>query len=274
MLGMVLAGWLGQTIGWRWTFVALGLPGIVLAIIVRRTVREPPRGRFDDAKNQQRSASLRASAVQLWHCRTYRSLLVFVVVNGFVQYGLNQWWPSLWTRTFELSSSSVGLYLGVAIGVGAAAGLLIGGVAADRVGRRDMRFPLLLGAAVTCLAIPTALGSLWVPSVSASVLCVSLTALFWSVSNGAVIAAVCSVVAAHMRATAAALSIFVTAVLGFGLGPFSVGLLSDLLTPVLGAEALRYALLAPICLLPVMSVALYAAARSLPDDLRAVGALN
>lgn len=61
-------------------------------------------------------------------------------------------------------------------------------------------------------------------------------------------------------------------ILGVELGPLCVGLLSDVLIPSLGAQSLRYALLAPICILPVMIFALFSAERTLPDDLRAVGA--
>jgi hypothetical protein len=61
-----------------------------------------------------------------------------------------------------------------------------------------------------------------------------------------------------------------SSVLGFGLGPFCVGSLSDLLTPFLGIESLRYALLLPIAVLPAIALVLYAASRALPTDLRAV----
>lgn len=64
---------------------------------------------------------------------------------------------------------------------------------------------------------------------------------------------------------------FCTAAFGLSLGPFCVGLLSDTLTPLLGVEALRYALLAPICLFPVVVILLYAAAKELPHDLRMAG---
>jgi hypothetical protein len=70
---------------------------------------------------------------------------------------------------------------------------------------------------------------------------------------------------------AGAINIFFTSVLGFGLGPLCVGVVSDVLTPSLGMAALRYALLIPAGFLVVVVVALYAAAKALPNDLRAVG---
>lgn len=269
MLGMALAGWLGETIGWRWAFVVLGLPGIAFAVVVRLTLREPPRGILDTVKDDQSDLSLLRTLQVLWDCRTYRLLMVVLVVNGFVHYGLNQWWPSFYTRVFDLGSSAVGLYLGVAIGAGSGIGLLVGGLLANRVARRDVRLPLLIGAAATALAFPAALASILIRSGWGSLLLVAVTGFCWSVASAPAVAGVYSVVRPRMRATAGAITILFTSVLGFGLGPFSVGLLSDLLTPMFGVEALRYALLMPVALLPVTVLALCLAAQRLPQDLRA-----
>lgn len=81
-----------------------------------------------------------------------------------------------------------------------------------------------------------------------------------------------SVVTPSMRATAGAITIFFSSVLGFGLGPTFVGLLSDALAPRWGVEALRYALLAPACLMPLTAFALYAAAATSAADLQRIRA--
>lgn len=269
LIGMSLAGWLGETLGWRWTFFLLGLPGLGLALLVRFTLHEPKRGYFDAVKHDQAELSLGATARFLWNCKTYRLITIFLVANGFVQYGLNQWWPSFYARTFGLGLSSVGLYLGVAIGVSSGVGVLVGGVIGLKAAQRNVGLPLKISAAALFLSVPVALGSLFVSSVPASMAMVSLTGFFWGISNGPVLAAQYSVVTSRMRATAGSLAIFMTSVLGFGLGPLCVGLLSDFLAPAIGVESLRYALIAPICVTVVMIVALVAAARTLPHDLTA-----
>lgn len=266
MVGMALAGQLGELIGWRWTFVALGVPGLGLAMLVRLTLREPARGHFDHEGSA--GLSLRKTLSILWSCKTYRLLMTFSVVNGFVQYGVTQWWPSFYSRSFGLGMSSVGTYLGFAIGLGSAIGMLVGGMVANRVARRDVKLPLLISAASTTLALPTALGSLVAATISTSVVCVAMTAMFWSVSAGPSIAALYSVVTARMRATAGAMTIFVVAVFGYGLGPFCVGVLSDSLTPVFGMQGLRNALFVPVSLLPLAALALCMAATALPAELR------
>lgn len=269
MLGLVAAGWLGELLGWRWAFVAIGLPGIALALVVRLTIREPVRGVLDAGAKSAAQPTLRHALAVIWRCRTYRFMLATYVTNGFVQYGLVQWWPSFFSRNFELKMSSIGVSLGLAIGIGAATGSLSGGWVANKAAQRDIRLPLMIGAAVTLLAIPAALGSLFYPTFQGSILLVGLTALFWSVSNGAVVATSASVIAPSMRATSSSLLIFTTAVLGFGSGPFCVGLLSDLLTPAFGAQALRYAMLLPICVFPAIAISLYAGGRATPGDLPA-----
>lgn len=272
MLGMALAGSLGETIGWRWTFVVLGAPGIALAVVVRVTLREPIRGALDVLKDYDRGSSFRETIDVLARCRTFRLLVLFYVVNGFVQYGSNQWWPSFYARIFGLSLSSVGVYLGTAIGVGSGVGLLIGGLFSNRAAQRDIRFSLMIGAIATLLGLPAACGALFAPTASSSILLISLASMFWAVSYGAVVATAMSVVRPRMRAMAGAITVFSTSVLGFGLGPLCVGWLSDMLVPSLGLEALRYALLVPTALVPVMAMTLYEAAKQLPVDLSSLGA--
>lgn len=270
-VGMALAGGLSEVIGWRWTFVALGAPGLILAVIIKLTLREPARGRFDAAVADRSRVSLRETFAALWQCRTYRLLLLVNVVMGFTQAGLGQWWPSFYSRTFELDASSVGVYLGIAIGVGSGLGILLGGWSGSLAARRDIKLPILIGTAGYFLALPAALASLWVSSAPASLICASLTNFFWSMATGPVLAATYSVIPSRMRAMAGALMTFFMSAVGFALGPWCVGALSDLLTPSFGAEALRYALLAPLSLIPVAVIASYASAGTLPADLGTVG---
>lgn len=268
MFGMVAAGALVDAIGWRWTFVALGVPGIAFAVVLRFTLREPQRGAMDGVPVESTVLSFWQTLTMLWRRRTFRFLSFAFALNGFITYGLNQWWPSFYARIFELSSSSIGVYLGIAFGIGSTAGLLSGGLLANKVAQRDVRLPLKIGAAAIVLAVPAALTSLFVPSVTVSMTLVSITAFLWSVPQSSVVAMSLSIVPSQVRATAGAINILFAAVLGFGLGPLCVGILSDLLTGALGQEALRYALLLPVSLLPGLAFCLYSATRTLREDLQ------
>jgi predicted MFS family arabinose efflux permease len=272
MLGLALAGALAEVLGWRWTFVVLGLPGIALAAIVRLTLREPVRGSSDPIRHDAGAMSLHDTIKVLWRCRTYRRLTFYYVVNGFVLLGLTQWYPSFYARTFGLSSASVGLYLGVAMAMGSALGLVLGGLLANQAARRDVRLPFVIGASAILLSLPTAAGLLFVPSLSGSMLLASVTGLLWYVPGGSVAAVLCSVVSPSMRATAGAITIFCISVFGFGLGPFCVGVLSDALAPFFGAQSLRYALLLPTSCVPAVAILLYSVTKDVASDLQAAGA--
>jgi predicted MFS family arabinose efflux permease len=271
MLGMALAGQLAERVGWRWTFVVLGLPGLALAAIVRLTLREPPRGVFEGMRGGERAFSLGDTILLLWQCRSYRLLTLFLILNGFVQAGLTQWWPSFYVRVFDLSAASVGVSLGLAIGLGSGAGMLVGGVVATRAVQRDVRLPLQMGMATIALTLPAAAGSILAPSASGSMFCVAATLLLLGLPFGAIAANVFSVAKPQVRAMAGAVAMFATSLIGFGLGPWCVGALSDLLAPEFGARSLRYAMLLPLSGLPFMVLVLRAAARSLPQDLHAAG---
>jgi predicted MFS family arabinose efflux permease len=268
MAGMVSAGFLGEMIGWRWAFVAVGAPGLPLALIVRLTLREPPRGRQNERNIMASRATLRQTIGTLWGSKAYRSLVVTLILACFVQYGLTQWWPSYFSRTFAVKPSVLGTYLGAAIGIGSGTGVLITGLIANKLMQRDIRRPLLVCSGVTLLAIPTALGTLFVESLTGSMFLVALSSMFWSAYNGPTLASLYSVTAPNMRAIAGALYMFLMSVFGLGLGPLLVGVLSDRLTPLYGDGGLRYALLLPISLLPVMALALYRAAQTLPNELQ------
>lgn len=269
LLGLMFAGWLGDLIGWRMTFLVLGLPGIALAIVLRLTLREPKRGAYDPVPAVTEARPSFAEVITtLRGCRPYRLVILFCVLNGFVQYGLIQWWPSYYNRTSDLGMATIGFYLGLAIGGGATMGSLAGGWISSKVAGPDTRRALKISAAITLLAVPTVLASIFTSSVHLSIFFVAMSAFFWSVSNGPVIATATNSVMPNMRATGSSIIVFATSVLGFGLGPLCVGVLSDLLAAPLGKDALRYAFLAPICLLPGMAYALYQASRAVAAQRR------
>jgi hypothetical protein len=192
-------------------------------------------------------------------------------MNAFVQNGFIQWWPSYYTRVVGLALPTVGSYLAVAIGIGMGVGLLTGALLGNsrwKQGGDNARLRLLLCAAATILSLPPILASLFISDVEASILLVALAGFFWTVPSGLVMANLYSVTAPHMRATAGALATFLISVIGVGLGPYVVGLLSDLLRASVGDLSLRYALLAPVCLMPMCTLGLALAARTVARDLQ------
>ncbi len=268
LAGMALAGWLGEIVGWRWTMVIFGVPGIVLAITVRLTLREPKRGALEGNAPLE-PVSLAETLRFLRRSRSYCLIILYLILYGFSLYGLNQWLPSFYMRVHGLALGAAGVAVGVIAGIGGFAGLLLGGWLSDRLGRRDLARPFVWGAAAVAIAFPLTLAAILVNSTNLSLALIFVSSVLMGTPGAAYTAALYSVAPPTMRATAGALGIFFTSALGLGLGPFAVGIASDVFSAAWGPVGLRYALLFPIALVPIMPFVLLAASRSLSNDLSA-----
>jgi MFS family permease len=129
------------------------------------------------------------------------------------------------------------------IGVAGVSGTLIGGAIADRWGARDARAYVSVPAAAALLGVPFAFAALLVPDARLALGLLAVPVLLKSFWYGPIFAAAQSLVQARSRATAAAVLLFIVNLIGLGIGPLAVGLLSDLLSARLGeAEGLRWAM--------------------------------
>lgn len=266
MLGILAAGLLEGLVGWRWAFVLLGVPGLLFALIVALTLREPARGFFDTDAGDAKPGLLE-TAKTLFGCRTFNLLISFNILIGFIQYTIQQWLPSFYARTFGASISEIGLWLGLATGIASAVGLLAGGLLATRISRRGVGTPFFIAAIGMIGAMIAASGILLVPDMRLSICMAAATFVLWSLPTGAVVTALHGVTLPAMRATAASLIIFFGSIFGTALGSYCVGLVSDALSPSLGKEALRYALLIPVGMFPLLALVLFGIGRFLQDDL-------
>ena len=267
VLGLSLASWLAAQYGWRVTFMLLGLPGVILAVIVRFTLVDPPRGHSDGKSVAASTDGIVVVARQLFKGRTYVSLIAFLSLSGFVDFGINQWMPSFFVRSFDMQIEQIGLLYGLALGGGSIIGLIGGGFWANKLSQRSLGLPLWVGVWCIVIATPLTCGIFFAPSSSLAFVLIFISKIFWSIPGGAMFAAAQSVVPANVRATSTAVIIVFVSVVGFGIGPFAVGLLSDYFNQQYGSESLRYALLSITALMPLMVVFVYRAARSFPDDL-------
>lgn len=257
-LSIVISAQLERLVGWRWTFALLGVPGFVLATVIWLTLREPKRGQMDRSVLRAPSRiGVRETFTVLAGNHVFRLIVIFYVLTGFLQNGFNQWLASFYTRVHGVSPADFGLALGIAMGAGSGLGLVLGGLLADRLASQGLATPLRASAIATLLAVPTALLCLFAGHMATSIVMVGLASAMWSMSNGPLIASIFEVTPPSMRAVAVAVPTFFGSVIGMGLGPLSVGLASDHLAPTIGAEALRYALVLPICALPLIALVLW-----------------
>jgi predicted MFS family arabinose efflux permease len=265
MLGMWLGGALGDLYGWRVTFVIVGLPGLALAALLRATVREPPRGRFDKNPPPPRE-SLRAVATTLWQTQSLRWMTLAATLHVFAGFGAATWTPAFLMRVHGMTASEAGFWLGPVVGAGAFAGGLFWGWAVDKSGRRDLRWYMWLPTAATLVAMPFSYAFLLWPDQNAIYFQI-VSAFFGNCYAGATFAMVQSLARPHMRAMAAAGVLLVMNLGGLGLGPTIIGFMNDWLTPRFGIEAIRVSLL--IIGVPHLLAAVFGirAARTLRADI-------
>jgi len=235
--GAIGAGWIVESMGWRAAFFVLGIPGIVLALLVLTTLREPPRGLADGMlSSPAQTPPLREVLSTLLRKPTFLHLSFGCALIGFANFGINMFMPIYFTRVFEMSYAQAGLAFGLITGIGAMAGTSFGGFMADWAGRRDPRWYLWVIALAVAIATPFYLMAFvqtrW--QLAAAMMLVFGSMMYsW---YGATFAVAYRLVGARLRAQVSAIVLLVSTLIGQGLGPVFIGAASDLLTTLAYAQ--------------------------------------
>ena len=268
LFGFLFGGWLNEFFGWRVAFMVVGIPGIILAFIVRATVKEPIRGLIENKVASDEQVPFKQVITILWQRKTFRHLALASGLNAFAGYGTANWLASFFIRSHEMTTGELGTWLALSTGLFGAIGILLGGILADKLGKTDKRWYLWVPGIATILVAPFMLFTLLTGSQYVALLCAFIPGLLQNVYLGNSIATTHSLVGLRWRSTASAILFLVLNIIGLGLGPFAVGYLSDFLSPSLGTESLRYAMVA---LLPTAmiwsSIHFLIASRTLQKDL-------
>jgi predicted MFS family arabinose efflux permease len=275
MLGVFTGGWLASQIGWRTTFGIVGLVGLTLAPVLLLVMKEPPRGQFDPQTTADRAAPTLPRAIGLlWGSRTFRLLVAGTTLQTFWYAALTNWLPPFLSRVHHLPLSAVGLWAALVVGLGGGSGALLGGIAADAAGRRDVRWYGWIPGLTSILAVPFGAAMLLAPTTGLAI-AFGFAALFFSNAFVAPVNATAqALVPPTMRGFTAAVLIVVPTILGVGLGPFLTGMASDHLSALLAAPetALRDALLLALAASLFGGLLLLGMARGLAAQLTPNGA--
>ncbi len=242
-LGFLLGGWIAEGLGWRATFFILGAPGVLLALLVWLTVREPERGAAEFAAVDTHTIPWRSVLEFLRTSRAFALLLLAQAIHAFSGVGLLVWTAPLLMRLHGMGIAEAGLWIGPIAGISGALGVLVGGRLSDYLGARDPRWYLRLPALVALLGLPFTVVFIMSESVGLALLCLVPHAFLGAATSGPVAAVVQSIVQVRMRAFAAAVNLFATNLIGMGLGPQMVGVVSDAFSASAGDQALRYGML-------------------------------
>jgi predicted MFS family arabinose efflux permease len=267
LMGFLVGGFLGQSLGWRAVFLIAGAAGLLMAGVAAWALKEPERTGVSSKVVPAKRVSTAEAVSTLWRSASMRHLFAGGTIANVATTALLAWLPAFLMRTHGLSLSRTGMLLAVIIGFLGACGTLLGGSLADRLGARDPAWRLRCIALVFLIVTP-----LWTVAIAAQSSALAMPALALA---GALIgfhvgpsfAMVQTLARADMRALAASFLIFLTNLVGVAVGPLLIGSLSDAWLEKYGAYSLRAALLIVPPLFVWAAVHYEVAARTLAAEL-------
>ena len=288
LLGLIMGGLVADAHGWRTAFLVAGAPGIIFALLAFFTLKEPRRlVKAQSDKIAAASATFSETMSYLLKRRTFWFIAFAAAIKAFIGYGHAPFTASFFLRNHgpEVQSlaSSIGLtlgydlksvgFLGLALGImsgtAGAIGSVTGGWIADKYGAKDLRAYMIAPAIASLLTIPVYIAAVSVDSALMALMILPANYFLGTLWYGPVYGTGQSVVPPHMRATAAAILLFIINLIGLGLGPLAVGLLSDWFNKGLGmgpAQGVRWALIASTLFGLIAFTCFWMARRTIRED--------
>jgi len=230
-IGFVVAGYVAHEYGWRAAFYVVGLPGIAVAILLKMTLREPPRG-FSEPAGYIASDPPKAMAVlrKLGSLQAFRNLSFASGLHALVAYGLNNYYAAFLMRSHGMSIKETSTALAIITLTGGIAGTFLGGKLSDVFAQRnggDPRYQMWVPGVALLINIPVWLAALLVPDKMAVMILMVPAIALGATYLGPSISATHQLVGVRERAVSGALLLFVLNIIGIGLGPILSGFISD-----------------------------------------------
>lgn len=226
LLANVGGGWISDNFDWQTAFFAVGAPGILLALVIQTTLREPLKG-LSGIKAPEQKFTFFQSFRYLWNLRAFRYYAIATGAGTFVTYGLNDWMVSYMERSHHLSRTEIGVTFGLIAGIFGAIGTIAGGMLADRLGNKDRRWFLWVPMWGKFLGGPVFLAGMIVPDPYMALGFYGVGLILAAAYLGPSLAVTHSLVPPGMRAMSSAVLFVFLNILGIGLGPMLVGMWSD-----------------------------------------------
>lgn len=240
ILAYLVGGWVQALWGWRGVFIALGAPGVLLAFLVRTTVREPRRGHFET--EQAIPLSAREALGRLLAQPAYRFVLASFALHSLAHSAASMWHPAYLARVHGMAPREIGTLLALGSASFSALGVLFGGIVTDRLAAADRRWLLRLPGFASLAYAPLSLLFLFAPIPEVALVGLASSAFLSGLAIPGMHAATQELAEPASRATASALNLLILTLVGSGLGPTFVGALNDVMAGTLGDGAIRWSL--------------------------------
>jgi MFS family permease len=269
-IALTVGALVAHAYGWRTTMMLAGLPGLLLSLLFLLTVKEPRRLSTDGAIEREAAPPLGETFRFILSQRSLLHVaagitLVTISINGF-----GMWMFPFFTRVDHVPGTSAGWEISLATYPASALAIFLTGIAADRLAPRDERWRVWLPAILAFACLPMAIAAV---SAGDPLIGLVFTGVWMAVATGWYGAGygVCqALVRPRMRATLNSILLLLTTLLGFGLGPFLTGAISDWLAPSMGVRSIGYGMIATNLLAVWAGIHFLLAGRSLGHDLATV----
>ena len=267
LVGFFAGGWVLQHFGWRAAFFASGAPGLLLAVLLLVTTEEPVRGAVDVTQDREAAPSFWATVRYLARMPSFCWISLGCSMSAFGGYAGVFFIPKFLYVSHHMTPEEVGVALALLAGVAGALGTYLSGVFADRLGARDVRWNMYVPIIAAFFALPFFPVFYLAPSTL-----VALTAAIGPSLMGAAYLAPSyamtqAMVPLRMRAQAIAILLFILNMIALGLGPLTIGFVSDVLKPFVGNDSLRYALMTGMVTSMIGAFCYWRASRTLAEDI-------
>ncbi len=240
-VAFLFGGFIAQRFGWRMAFIVAGIVTVLFALLVRLTVRDPPRAAASGLAMRS-GGRVRESWRLMWQDPALRQIWAGAVITAAVGFGALVWVPSYLARSHQLPIATIGAYLAVVVGLGGAIGSWLGGYCSDALRRRDIRWSLWLVAAVFIASKPFSIAFYLLDNLVLALTLFALPAAVSGIFMGPSVAVLHDRVPAPLRPIVSAIFLMFINFIGLGLGPLITGALSQYVFASAGEHSLRYAL--------------------------------
>jgi MFS family permease len=246
VLGNLIGGRGNDLFGWRITFVLVGVPGLIIALLVWLTVREPPRGLSEAvvAKNIEKAPPLWNVVKFLASYASFRHMCLAAGLHSVVWYAGSQLNNTFFIRSHGMSATEAGNWVALFAGVGAV-GTLLGGLLSDRLSTRtgDRRWYMWVPGIATLVMVPFQFVSYLSNDLRMVIPSFCIMIVLASMFFGPSFAVSQTLATLRSRAAATSFLLLVQTFVGMGLGPFIAGQISDFVAADVGPQqGLRYGL--------------------------------
>ena len=245
-IGAAVGGWGTQHLGWRSTFYLVGFPGVALALIVRATVIEPPRGYADfggHAPAKQKAPPVADVLSFMFRRRAFVHLSLAAALHSVVWYASGAFNNAFFQRSHALTASQAGYWISLFSAVGGV-GTFAGGFLADKLSKskNDRRWYLWVPGIATLLCVPFQFAAYLPDNMSLVLPMFGAMTFMAAVFFGPSFAMTQAISPLRMRSVATSLLLLTQTLIGQGIGPWLAGYISDYLKPSVGTASLRYSL--------------------------------